>query len=155
MSEAIKKSVRLAGSTVNTIKSVNKGDSVNWSRSINIIASRYSLFTKYGLPSLTDNEKLIMVMCFGGREIIDSNIEHEIEFLHLQVAQGVEKPETTPLFIEDNKSLSDGDLENIKRQFCERAKLWDTTERLAILHHVDSVWAENKTGMKNLDNDNQ
>lgn len=155
MSAAIKKSVRLAGSTIDTIESVSKSDNVNWSRSINIIASRYALFAEHGLPTLTDNEKMIIMMCFGEREINNSDIEHEIGFLHLQIAQGVEMPETNLLFVEDNKPLSGDDLVNAKRLFCKRAKLWNKTERLAILHHVDSTWVNAKTPVVHITNNDE
>lgn len=143
MSKSVKKSVSLASSTINIIKEANPNGNINWSRSLNDITARYALFVKNGLPTLTDNEKKIVMFCFGGREINNSNIEHEIEMLHLQIEKGLTQADAMYL-LTNEAQLRDGDNNtpsDVKRDFCKKAKLWNTTQRLAILHHVESVWA--------------
>ena len=145
MNKSVKKSVSLAGSTIDVIKEANPDGNINWSRSLNDITTRYALFVKNGLPALTDNEKKIIMVCFGGRDINNLNIEHEIEMLHLQIEKGLTQPVAIELLATDTQ-LHDYDGDNNapsdrNRRFCKKAKLWNTTQRLAILHHVDSVWA--------------
>ena len=146
MSGSVKKSVRLSGNTVDVIKKTNPDGDINWSRSINEMTARYALFVKHGLPSLTDNEKMVIMACFGGREINNLNIEHEIEMLHMQIEQGLSRSEVIGLLAKDTQLQNYGDdnneIDDVRRRFCKKAKLWNATQRLAILHHVQSVWTE-------------
>lgn len=137
MDSSVKKSVRLSASTVEVIKDTNHGDSINWSGTLNTITSRYAIFVKQLLPDLTDNEKLIIIACFGGREINNFDIEHEIEMLPLQIQYGMDKAEVVKLLPECHK---DNDkLKSIKEHFCATARSWSTAQRLALLHYIGAA----------------
>ena len=144
MNKSVKKSVSLASNTISVIKEAHPDGNINWSRSLNDMTTRYALFVKHGLPALTDNEKMVIMACFGGRAINNLNIEHEIEMLHLQIEKGLNKSGVMDLLIQDTQLHDYGDDNNspsdIKRRFCKKAKLWNTTQRLSILHHIESVW---------------
>ena len=60
MSQSVKKSVRLTPETIEAIRQVSNFGEINWSGSINDIASRYLFFVEKSLPELTENEKMAL-----------------------------------------------------------------------------------------------
>lgn len=137
MDSSVKKSIRLSARTVEVIKATNHGDSINWSGTLNMITSRYAIFVKQLLPDLTDNEKLIIIACFGGRAINNSDIEHEIEMLPLQIQYGMDKEAVVKLLPECHKDADK--LKSIKENFCATARSWSTVQRLALLHYIGAA----------------
>lgn len=146
MSKSVKKSLSLAGSTIEFIENTKPNSDINWSRSINDIVTRYALFVELGLPDLTDDEKMAIMFCYGGRKINQLDIKHEADMLHLEIKQSIENPDADRFFVNDKEQHDYGegnnDVVDMKRRFCKKAKLWNSTQRLAILHHVESVWIE-------------
>lgn len=143
MSQSVKKSVRLSPETVGTIRQISNFGEVNWSGSLNDIASRYMLLVKHSLPELSENEKMALAVVFNGKLFDSRYMDREAKALHIHIGYAIE---SDGHFVEWLWRDSDLDLEafiksDAAEQFYKRVTEWTIPERLAVIHYVTAFWS--------------
>lgn len=143
MSQSVKKSVRLVPETIEAIRQISNFGEINWSGSINDIASRYLFFVEKSLPELTENEKMALAAVFNGKLFDSKDLGREVQTLHFYIGASIENDGH---FVEWLWRDSDLDLEafiksDAAEQFYKRVTEWTIPERLAVIHYVTAFWS--------------
>lgn len=126
----IKKSVWLSDEAQSLCEHLSHGK-VNWSGSLNSMASRYEFLISENMPNLTDIEKNIFAVAFNGR-LLNDDIRMEIVALPWTISEACEYDEQIPEFFEEGEINYD--------EFMEKVNNFSPSERLAIIDMTQRFW---------------
>jgi len=130
---AIKKSVRLVDQTQATLSNLTLVGEVNWSGSINDLATQFELLVGDNTPTLTESEWNVFYCAYNGY-MPSQDQEREARLLSWHISEGYQYDEQIRGFI----GSDDAAIELI-----ERVKSWSLSQKLAVIYKSKSYWRKN------------
>jgi hypothetical protein len=128
--KSIKKSVRLAQDTVKTLSVISDHGGLNWSGSLNKLASNYRLFVDSCLPELSKNELLAFQIAYNGY-IPHQNIQEEMNILPWNISESYKYDEQVRDLFNDDEIAA----------FLEKINNWADHQKMAVIYKAREFWA--------------
>lgn len=140
--DAIKKSVRLKGKTVDICNRLSQTPSINWSGTLNEIAMRYEILIRESLPEITHAEKAAICQAYNSRERFDSQILNDVYSLDFHIH------EAWHLDYNVKFNLAAGAFdykdERYIRALLSKIDGWSTAEKIAIIDMTEKFWSRSR-----------
>ncbi len=131
---AIKKSVRLIDETQAILHNLTLTGEINWSGSINDMATQFEMLIHNNTPMLTDNEWNVFYCAYNGY-MPSKDCLLEAESLHLHVSDGYKFDDQIRQFIGSEEAAL---------ELTNRVELWSLSEKIAVTYKAKSFWRKGR-----------